>query len=275
MNNHLNQFNGQAVAIVSQEKYQHYFEGRPDIGHPPDKNDLHGSMYVTTPDALNAKIAESNGDVSKLESSLGLDQGTLGDNPIIVGINNPENHGLRMANGQEAGANEFYNTKLDENGNLPNIQYADDRKKAIDVDKTDPEELGKLNGQYWDNHGLYHVPNANGYDGCTSGGMPEAVVNQVANTPENISYTQLDGFKRGENSEISRTPILDSHYTPPAQEANNADMSCLYNYSEAKELPKQNDVDMNCLYSNSGNNTTNDVGSGLVNSGLNNYGGLQ
>lgn len=48
-------------------------------------------------------ISNAGGSVSKLEQSLSLDPGTLGDNPIRVDIPNPK--GLRMPDGNELGAN--------------------------------------------------------------------------------------------------------------------------------------------------------------------------
>lgn len=47
-------------------------------------------------------IAQSGGDVSKLEEILGLNPGDLGTNPVRVDIPNPQN--IRMPSGNEAGA---------------------------------------------------------------------------------------------------------------------------------------------------------------------------
>ena len=51
-------------------------------------------------------IANSGGSVDKLEHSLGLSPGDLGDAPIKIDINNPE--GLRMLSGNEFGANSYW-----------------------------------------------------------------------------------------------------------------------------------------------------------------------
>lgn len=48
-------------------------------------------------------IAKSGGDSAKLESSLGLKPGTLGNNPVRVDVSSPS--GLRMPSGNEIGAN--------------------------------------------------------------------------------------------------------------------------------------------------------------------------
>lgn len=230
--NHLDQFYGEAVAIVPQETYDNWMKGRPEIGYGSDENDLNGSMFVTTPNALNEKFEESNGDISKLESSLGFEEGHFGDNPpVIVNINKPEEHNLRIANGQEAGANEFFNAS----SNISGINYSDDFG-TIDVDNTPQEVLDKINGQYWDNNGLYHAPNTEGYDGYTQGKMPEAVIDKVPNTPENVSYTQVDGMKRGESGNISFFPITDGNYDSSNLEKN-VDFNCLYDNID-KEEPK-------------------------------------
>lgn len=212
--NHLDQFNGKASVLVSEKSYINFMEGRENIGYNPDKNDLNGSMYISTSDDIDKALKDCNGDISKLESSLGFPEGHFGNGPVVrVDINNPEEHGLRVANGKEAGANEFYNTKVDENGNLPNIQYTttSDGRWAVDTNKTDPKELEKLNGQYIDQNGTYHPPNTTGYDGKTSGGMPEAVVNQIPNNAENVSYTKIDGFKRGESGDLKTSQIRDGY----------------------------------------------------------------
>ena len=212
--NHLDQFNGKASVLVSEKSYTNFMEGRENIGYNPDKNDLNGSMYISSSDDIDKALKDCNGDISKLEASLGFPEGHFGNGHVVrVDINNPEDHGLRVANGKEAGANEYFNTKVDENGNLPNIQHTTTSygRWAVDTNRTDPKELEKLNGQYVDQNGTYHPPNATGYDGKTSGGMSEAVVNQVPNNAENVSYTKIDGFKRGESSDLKTSQIKDGY----------------------------------------------------------------
>ena len=211
---HLEQFNGKCSVLTTEDSYRRYFRGQDQIGRTRDINDPHGSMYVSTSDDIDKALKNCNGDISKLESSLGFQEGHFGDGPIIrVDINNPEEYGLRVANGKEAGANEYFNTRVDENGNLPNIQHTttSDGRWAVDTDKTDPGELAKLNGQYIDQNGTYHPPNTAGYDGKTSGGMSEAVINQVPNNSKNVSYTKIDGFKRGESSDLKTSQIKDGY----------------------------------------------------------------
>lgn len=63
---------------------------------------LRGGTFVMSGEELNEIIKNANGDVSKIESILGLDKGYLGDNPVIVKFN--ETTGLRMPQGNELGA---------------------------------------------------------------------------------------------------------------------------------------------------------------------------
>ncbi len=213
-NRHLEQFDGKCSRLISEKSYREYYRGKDCIGFNPSINEPYGSMYVSTSADIDKALKDCNGDISKLESSLGFPEGHFGNGPVVrVDINNPEEHGLRIANGKEAGANEFYNTKVDENGNLPNVQYTttNDGRRAIDTDKTDPRELTKLNGQYIDQNGTYHPPNTAGYDGKTSGGMSEAVINQVPNNAENVSYTKIEGFKRNENNTLNTTRLYDGY----------------------------------------------------------------
>jgi hypothetical protein len=51
-----------------------------------------------------ALIQKSGGDVKKLEKLLGLDEGFLGSNPVLIDVEKPI--GLRMPSGNEFGAND-------------------------------------------------------------------------------------------------------------------------------------------------------------------------
>lgn len=216
--NHLEQFQGKCSIITSEKTFDRRMAGKDNIGYPPDLNDLKGSMYVSTPEDIDRALIECKGDISKLESSLGFEPGYFCNGPLVrVDINNPENFDLRVATGKEAGANEFWNTKRDSDGNLPTVSYVEGKKEVgssvwcIDTSSMDPAELSKLNGQYWDEKGIYHPPKPDGYDGKTSGNLAEAVINQVPNTPENITYTKIDGFKRGEDSNLDFSKIADKY----------------------------------------------------------------
>lgn len=215
---HLNKFSSGGSALVPNATYDDYMCGHENIGFPVNGNNPQGSMYIMPSEELDRILNEANGDISEIEKKLGLPEGHFGDGSIIrVDINDLEEKGLRVANGYESGANEFWNTKADLNGNLPDIKYVKDAEgnntRYIDTTQTDSKELSKLNGQYWDEKGMYHPPNQEGYDGKTSAGINEAVINQIQNTPENVSYTELSRFARGHSSDVSVSPIIDGYRT--------------------------------------------------------------
>ena len=59
-------------------------------------------LFVTSGKEMKKAIQESGGDVRKMESLLGLQEGYLDNNPTIISIDNPSN--LRMPDGNEIGA---------------------------------------------------------------------------------------------------------------------------------------------------------------------------
>jgi hypothetical protein len=65
-----------------------------------------GGTFVMPKAQADALIQQSGGDVSKLEDFLGLNRGDLGNNPIRIDCQSPT--GLRMPDGNEFGANEFW-----------------------------------------------------------------------------------------------------------------------------------------------------------------------
>jgi hypothetical protein len=62
-----------------------------------------GGTFVMPKTVADKLIAESGGDVTKLEKLLSLEPGTLGSNPVRIDITSPS--GLRMPSGNELGAN--------------------------------------------------------------------------------------------------------------------------------------------------------------------------
>lgn len=215
---HLQNFNDVGSSLVSKSSYEAYMEGKGTIGFAPTANDPQGSMFVAPKEEIDRVLKEANGDIAKVEKTLGLPEGHFGDGPLMrVDIHDIHNQGLRVANGYESGANEYWNTKADSQGNLPNIIHvkdADGKSTGIvDTTKTDPSELNKLNGQYWDEKGNYHKPNQEGYDGKTSTGINEGVINRVPNNAENVTYSELKGFLRGESANVTSKRIQDG-YSP-------------------------------------------------------------
>ena len=57
-------------------------------------------------DELNEIIQYADGDVSKIETILGLDQGYLGENPVVVTIEDTSS--IRIPSGNELGAWQEY-----------------------------------------------------------------------------------------------------------------------------------------------------------------------
>lgn len=224
-------FDNGASYLVSDDAFKQYCNGAKCLGRP---DQIDGNLFCAPRDEIDAAIANSNGDIHELEAKLGLDKGTLGDGPLHrVDINNPSEHNLRGATGKESGANCFFNTPRDENGNLPNVSFFQETngkgeswtardstgREIIDADKSDPAEIAKLNGRYATNsgelakdangnnnpNGVIHDANLEGYQHTTSGGIYEGVTNQIPNTPDNISHSKIDGWGKGEAGHLSIT----------------------------------------------------------------------
>ena len=78
---------------------------------PTNPNDIYdgtvghsSGAFVTSGEDMKKAIQESGGDVRKMEKILGLEDGSLGNNPTIISINSPSN--LRMPSGNELGASQ-------------------------------------------------------------------------------------------------------------------------------------------------------------------------
>lgn len=65
-----------------------------------------GGTFVMSGDELNEIIQYADGDVSKIETILGLDQGYLGENPVVVSIEDTSS--IRIPSGNELGAGPEY-----------------------------------------------------------------------------------------------------------------------------------------------------------------------
>ena len=65
-----------------------------------------GGTFVVSGDELNEIIQYADGDVSKIETILGLDQGYLGENPVVVTIEDTSS--IRIPSGNELGAWQEY-----------------------------------------------------------------------------------------------------------------------------------------------------------------------
>ena len=90
IDNHLKNFEGGVT------KFSASNPTRP-VG-PPE------GTYVLPKSQADELLTKAGGDVNKLEDLLGLDRGTLGNNPVRIDVDNPT--GLRMPSGNERGAND-------------------------------------------------------------------------------------------------------------------------------------------------------------------------
>lgn len=232
----VSRFDNGASYLVSDDAYKQYVKGSKNLGRTDDKN---GNLFCAPRDEIDKAIQNSGGDIHQLETELGLDEGTFGEGPVHrVDINNPSEHNLREATGNETGANCFFNTPRDENGNLPNVEFCKETdgkstwtahdsagREIIDADKTNPGELAKLNGRYATNHGDVHEPDTTGYSHTTSGGTYEGVTDQIPNTPENVSHSTISGWGKGEAGSLSTAQDKEAY---------------VGNFSDLTPSPKQN-----------------------------------
>jgi len=266
-------FSGGSSYLVSDDAFKAFCYKRANLGRADEAN---GNLFCVPSDQLDKAIVDSNGDVSALEKQLGLEEGTYGNGPLHrVDVENPSEHNLRAATGEESGANCYFNTPVDENGNLPDIKFCTETdengktytardaegREIIDGDKTDPSEIEKLNGKYAVNYGElekdendHNIPNGDikdanlqGYDNKTSGGLDEGVMDRVPNTQENVNHTTIDGWKRGEKGELTSKENKDA-YKPddnleelkPKQEENNKSETMAKEADKKEEPDKQN-----------------------------------
>lgn len=65
---------------------------------------MQGTRCVMPSSVADELIQAAGGDIAKFEQFLGLPPGSLGDNPVRVGI--PDPSGLRMPSGNEIGTND-------------------------------------------------------------------------------------------------------------------------------------------------------------------------
>jgi filamentous hemagglutinin len=89
---HLSKFEGGVVKIKA--------TAREGMEGPP------GGTFVMSKEQARQLIKDANGDVGKLEISLGLNPGDLGDSPVVLDISMPQN--MRLPSGNEMGANKYW-----------------------------------------------------------------------------------------------------------------------------------------------------------------------
>ena len=222
---HLDSFKEGGSYIVTQDVYDQFVADKEMLGYGDN------SMFILPKSIMDEVIDESKGDIAYVEEALGFPEGYFDDGAVYrIDINKPMEHELRMATGTEMGANIYWATPLKADGELPKVlekkpseadlrHYPSEGKRP---DKTVPmvypvktykNDIKAIHGEYVDEKYKYHAPQIKGYDGRTSGGLPEAVVNQVPNTREYVTQKVYEGWKRGEHSIICQREV-DGYYKP-------------------------------------------------------------
>lgn len=214
---HLDQFKDGASYLVSDDTYNSYIRGKNYLGRDGNTENPGGALFCIPKEEMNKVLEESGGDIDKIEDSLGLERGSLGDGPLHrVDVDNPMSHNIRMATGNEPGANPLYNTYKDGNDELPKYKQLKDDKGYNVYDKktgyaklapdTPRDDMARLKGGYVDPEGNVHEPETEGYRGLTSGGHPEAVLDKVENNASQVDHTKIDNLARGHSSEMTEAP---------------------------------------------------------------------
>ena len=136
--NYLNKFSNGASYLLDENAYERFVKRKKKLGRQNGKN---GYLFVRTKDDVDNAIRNSNGDISKIERALGLEDGQLGDGSVNrVDIINPEKHNLRIADGTEFGAKSSKIHYLREKTDFGNMRVVCDEegRPVIDVEKTNP-----------------------------------------------------------------------------------------------------------------------------------------
>jgi hypothetical protein len=104
---HKDSFSDMASYLISGLKYEKFIidkEGKsPNLGYM-------GALYISTVAEIDRILAESDGDIATIERNLGIPAGAWQDQKGLwrVDIHKPEDKLLRIPDGSEAGANEFW-----------------------------------------------------------------------------------------------------------------------------------------------------------------------
>lgn len=103
-----------ASYLVSQDIYEDYIQGKDvTLGRPTGSDTV---VWVSPNDSINEVLIKSNGDPRIMEELLGLDEFSLGDNPVRIDIDNT-NEQLLMLDSLTY-FSKFFNGYKDDNGGL-------------------------------------------------------------------------------------------------------------------------------------------------------------
>ena len=111
---HLKKFEEEGVAkIISEERYKYAKENYGGAIGPEE------GQYATSEVIADKAIKSSNGSPRELEKRLGLAEGELGENPVLIIPNNISF--LKFPSGRELGANENWGPGAFTSGGVPEV----------------------------------------------------------------------------------------------------------------------------------------------------------
>lgn len=215
--------------FLSDSAYQQWVKSESLLGRVEGTQVVLFSISKADADRL---LEDAGGSKTKLANALGLKFNSFDDGPIHrVDIKFSNKYFLRLATGNEPGANCFYNTPYSDE-DKPDIAFLRESSglgkivlltsevlpvdysyiqgfgvvridglvyEVIDEMKTPSNDLARLNGRYVTTSGFVHYADSTGYKGLTSGGIQEAVTNRVDNLSMEVShYTLFGGYSMGE-----------------------------------------------------------------------------
>ena len=124
---HLSQFDNGGSYVMTLRQYENFVEGRPLLGREDN------SLYIVPKEYMDSIATSANGNISVFEKRLGFSEGYFQDGGglVRIDIKDPKGYNLRMATGNEAGANDFYTPGGFTSGGSPeavvnNIPNSDD-----------------------------------------------------------------------------------------------------------------------------------------------------
>ncbi|MCB9234811.1 MAG: DUF4157 domain-containing protein [Bacteroidia bacterium] len=99
--NHLSQFSGGASYLVPEGAFKKFVEPNPMLGRAGE------GMFVSPPAKIDDVVSKAGGDMRVVESEMGFADGSWGNQGLYrIDVPNPQN--VRIPNGMEEGANEFW-----------------------------------------------------------------------------------------------------------------------------------------------------------------------
>jgi hypothetical protein len=109
ISSHLENFHGKASYFVNGSTYERRIKNAPTVGVPSEVSGGN-SLYISTGKAADEAVLQAGKDLGKYEELLGFSKGDFSNDGQVwrIDIVSPENFGLRMPSGFEAGANHWW-----------------------------------------------------------------------------------------------------------------------------------------------------------------------